>query len=276
MAGVSEPVSSEPWTGVSTAPGTVRRHPAPSRSDFVDGFVKPGTPAIFEGMLGEWPALRKWSLEFFRQHYAATQVLTFPVQDRLIQANAERGSANDLRALDDCLLSVGRHDGADGVAVTTWFTGLPSTLWEDVRVPELCAGARWMRSRLWITPATTSSPTHQDLYENLYAVVQGAKRFYLYPPRPRDVMYPYSSWSRAPNIGQVNPERPDYERFPRFRQAQAMIADVRPGDVLFLPSLWWHFTSSIETTIAVNFWWARGWKLPLAWLASTYREWRGI
>lgn len=133
-----------------------------------------------------------------------------------------------------------------------------------------------MRSRLWITPAQTSSPTHQDLYENLYGVVHGAKRFYLYPPRPRGVMYPHSPLSRAPNIARVNPERPDYDRFPRFREAHPVVADLGPGDMLFLPSLWWHYVSTSEASIAVNFWWARGWKLPLAWLASNYREWRGI
>lgn len=276
MTGGGQSIAAESRTGASAAPAFVRRGPAPSRDAFVAGHLRPGTPAIFEGMLDHWPARRKWSLEFFRQHYASAQVWTFPVRERLIQANAERGSANDLRTLEDCLHSVARPSGEGGVAITTWFNGLPPSLQDDVRVPGLCAGARWMRSRLWITPAQTSSPTHQDLYENLYAVVRGAKRFYLYPPRPRDVMYPHSPFSRAPNIGRVNPERPDYGRFPRFREAQPVIADLGPGDLLFLPSLWWHYTSSLETTIAVNFWWARGWKLPLAWLASTYREWRGI
>jgi hypothetical protein len=242
----------------------------------VEHYLKPGNPAVFQGMLDQWPALQKWSLEFFHQHHALVKVLAFPVQDRLVQANAERGSANIALSLQDCLESVATRPDGDGVAVTTWFDGLPSSLREDVRVPRYCAGAVWMRSRLWIVPAQTSSPTHQDLYENLYGVVCGVKRFYLYPPRPRAVMYPYSPLSRAPNIARVNPERPDYVRFPCFRDARPVVADVGPGDMLFLPSLWWHYTSTLETSIAVNFWWARGWKLPLAWLASTYREWRGI
>jgi len=227
-------------------------------------------------MLDEWPALRKWSVEFFQQRYAAVKVLTMPVRNQLIRADTERGSASDSMSLGECLERVANPVHEDRVTVTTWFNGLPSSLAGDIQVPEYCADAVWRRSRLWITPASTLSPMHQDLYENLYGLVCGAKRFYLYPPRPRSVMHPYSVLSRAPNLSPVNPEEVDFERFPRFRQARAVIADLRPGDILFLPSLWWHFAATPETSIAVNFWWARGWKLPLAWLASTYREWRGI
>jgi len=255
---------------------SVPRLPAPSRKVFVEDFVRTSTPAIFQGMLDDWPAFGKWNLEFLRRHHASLDVLTFPVRDGLTQANAERGSANIPRPLGECLDRISKPSAGESVAVTTWFSGLPSSLWGDVRVPSYCTDAIWLRSRLWITPSHTATPAHQDLDENLFGLLSGAKRFYLCPPRPRAVMYPHPFLSKAPNIGRVNPERPDYAQFPRFRDAHPVVADLEAGDVLFVPSLWWHYVSTLDTAIAVNFWWARGWKLPVAWLAFQYRMWRGI
>ena len=37
---------------------------------------------------------------------------------------------------------------------------------------------------------------------------------------------------------QVNFEKPDYRRFPKFRNARGLEAVLGPGDVLYLPSYW--------------------------------------
>src|SRR5690349_5471344 len=34
---------------------------------------------------------------------------------------------------------------------------------------------------------------------------------------------------------------------------------LNPGEVLFLPSRWWHHVRSLERALSVNFWWAKGW-----------------
>src|SRR3546814_11344692 len=51
---------------------------------------------------------------------------------------------------------------------------------------------------------------------------------------------------------------PDFERFPRFREAMAMarVALLEPGDALFLPRYWWHHVTSLGPFNAmVNYWW---------------------
>jgi len=40
------------------------------------------------------------------------------------------------------------------------------------------------------------------------------------------------------NALQVNFEKPDYRRFPKFRSARGLEAVLGPGDVLYLPSYW--------------------------------------
>lgn len=53
---------------------------------------------------------------------------------------------------------------------------------------------------------------------------------------------------------------PDYNRFPKFKEAQALNCTINEGDVLFMPSFWWHEVQSYPSeheprNLAVNFWW---------------------
>jgi hypothetical protein len=51
---------------------------------------------------------------------------------------------------------------------------------------------------------------------------------------------------------------PDLKRFPRFATAlqSALTAELRPGDALFIPALWWHAVESVApVNVLVNFWW---------------------
>jgi hypothetical protein len=51
---------------------------------------------------------------------------------------------------------------------------------------------------------------------------------------------------------------PDFERFPRFREAlkAAVTAELAPGDAIYIPPLWWHHVESLEPfNLLVNYWW---------------------
>lgn len=42
----------------------------------------------------------------------------------------------------------------------------------------------------------------------------------------------------------VDIEYPDYQRYPKFRHVKGLMAILGPGDVLYLPSCWWHEVES--------------------------------
>ena len=56
----------------------------------------------------------------------------------------------------------------------------------------------------------------------------------------------------------VSLRHPDFERYPRFREALAAAhtAELGPGDAVFIPALWWHHVESLEPfNVLVNYWW---------------------
>lgn len=113
--------------------------------------------------------------------------------------------------------------------------------------------------RVWMGNHT-GTQTHFDVKQNIAYVVSGKRRFTLFPPSqtPNLYMAPFeSSPSNAP-ISMVQIEDPDFEKFPRFREAQehAFVAELEPGDAIFIPYMWWHHVKARgELNILVNYWW---------------------
>lgn len=116
---------------------------------------------------------------------------------------------------------------------------------------------------------------HKDPYENIYCVIDGYKDFILIPPS--DLPYvPYEKYSvkRYKNVTSTNFEveadngedkimwiaidplnrRESLNKYPHFEKAHIYNVRVNKGDMLYLPSLWFHHVRQSHKCIAVNYW----------------------
>ena len=114
--------------------------------------------------------------------------------------------------------------------------------------------------RVWIGNAVTIA-AHYDPSENIACVVGGRRRFTLFPPDQVGNLYPgpFELTPAGPIISMVDFDAPDMARFPGFATAMdhALVADLEPGDAIYIPYLWWHHVRSIDTfNMLVNYWWA--------------------
>lgn len=112
---------------------------------------------------------------------------------------------------------------------------------------------------LWLGNRTQVAP-HFDLPDNLACVVAGRRRFTLFPPEQVGNLYvgPLDLTPAGQAIGLVDLARPDFARFPRYAEAlrHARVAELEPGDAIFIPSQWWHGVEGLAPVNAlVNFWW---------------------
>lgn len=101
---------------------------------------------------------------------------------------------------------------------------------------------------------------HQDVPDNLACVAAGRRRVTLFAPEQVRNLYigPLDFTPAGQPISLVDFHAPDFERFPRFRQAlaQAQVAELAPGDAVYIPSLWWHHMEGLEAfNVLVNSWW---------------------
>ena len=124
----------------------------------------------------------------------------------------------------------------------------------------------------WMGDGRAVTSTHKDPYENIYCVVKGFKDIILFPPTDLPWL-PYklcdqAVYQKSPNgfvietledspklpwIA-VDPLNPDLKEFPGYKNAHPMKLRLNAGDVLYLPSLWFHHLQQSHGCIAVNFW----------------------
>ena len=72
----------------------------------------------------------------------------------------------------------------------------------------------------------------------------------LFPPSDAGYLYLNGDKSEIVDI-----DHPNLERFPLFRLAHGYECLLQPGDVLFIPALWFHNVRSLEFSVAVNLFW---------------------
>ena len=113
--------------------------------------------------------------------------------------------------------------------------------------------------RVWVGNRVTT-PAHFDAFHNLAVSACGRRRFTLFPIEQVRNLYvgPLDFAPTGAAITTARPDQPDFERHPRLREAlaSAQVAELEPGDALYLPPLWWHQVESLEPLNAlVNYWW---------------------
>jgi hypothetical protein len=125
--------------------------------------------------------------------------------------------------------------------------------------PLAIATDRGGEPRIWIGNSSRVAP-HYDESDNIACVLSGRRRFVLFPPDQLVNLYvgPIDQTVAGQPISMVDIERPDFDRFPKFREAlkHALIADLEPGDAIYIPALWWHAVqASGQLNVLVNYWW---------------------
>jgi len=231
-----------------------------------------GRPAVLRGLVSSWPAVRQ-ALEspaalvaYLRQldnGGLVDAVMTPPeVAGRIFYKPAMDGfnflrNRMPLSAVAEQALRYAAFPQPPAVAaqsalirdcVPGFSTENPLALLGDAVLP-----------RIWLGNAITT-PTHVDEWCNIACVVSGRRRFTLFPPEQVANLYigPLDYAPTGAPMSLVELADPDLERFPRFPQAlaQAQVAELAPGDAIFIPPLWWHHVESLGTlNVLVNYWW---------------------
>lgn len=80
--------------------------------------------------------------------------------------------------------------------------------------------------------------------------VKGTKRVVLFSPK--DALYLYLSGDKS---AVLDIDQPDTDKYPLFQRALRYECILQPGDVLFIPALWFHNVLSMDFSVAVNIFW---------------------
>eukprot|EP00051_Salpingoeca_urceolata_P012180 m.151137 g.151137 ORF g.151137 m.151137 type:complete len:483 (-) comp17400_c0_seq5:161-1609(-) len=95
---------------------------------------------------------------------------------------------------------------------------------------------------------------HFDGYHNFYAQLKGHKRFVLWPPTDWAALHVFPFLHPSHAQAQVNTSVPWLPFEGPVKIPKGIVVDLNPGDLLYLPPLWFHEVESVGLSLSVNAW----------------------
>jgi hypothetical protein len=240
--------------------------------DLNDRILTSTQPLLLRGLVAHWPMVRaacesqQAASAYLQRFYKGGPVVAmlglpdiggrFFYNDDLSGFNYRPVHA----PLDGVLAELAAHrDDAHPPAIYVGSTTIDNCLPGFRAENDVDLGNREALASIWIGNRTRIA-AHYDAPDNLACVTAGRRRFTLFPPDQLANLYvgPLDFTPAGQAISLVDFHRPDFDRFPRFREAlrHAQVAEMEPGDALFIPSMWWHHVEALDAfNVLVNYWW---------------------
>jgi hypothetical protein len=256
----------------SQSPQPITEYQSVDNTVFREKIRSAGQPAVLRGLARDWPAVAAARrsdddliayLKSLRVDRPVAVIIgppeiegRFLYTDDLSSLNFTRG----LSPLDPFLDRLIRdRDNERPYAIAVQSEEVPSLLpgFEQANRTDLVGQdvipRAWIGNRIRVA-------AHYDLMENVGIVVAGRRRFTLFPPDELKNLYvgPFELTPAGTPVSLADPDNPDFERFPRFREAlkRAQVAELEPGDAIYIPFHWWHAVDSLEPlNLFINYWW---------------------
>lgn len=240
--------------------------------EFHEQIVEAGHPVVLRGIVSHWPAvaaarssssdLADYLLKYdsgleVRAMIAPPAVRGRFFYDKELTGFNFRTEAIKLAGALDLLLHDARQGDAPAIAMQS------VQIWQNLpgfdRANVLPLLPPSVEPRAWIGNKVTVA-AHHDPSENIACVVAGKRRFTLFSPEQVANLYPgpFELTPAGPTISMVDFDNPDRQTFPNFADAEqtSLVADLEPGDAIYIPYLWWHHVRSTEPlNMLVNYWW---------------------
>ncbi|OQR93462.1 hypothetical protein THRCLA_08443, partial [Thraustotheca clavata] len=285
-------------------PKKISRIPPPTAVEFYRDYVSKNIPVIITNAINHWPALQKWTDEYFDEAIG-NEIVTVDVTptgygDAVLTLENKKTQVfvqpEERNMTFSKFLEIYHDKQFDGVPYLSHQNDslreqFPQLVHDVDRVIDFSAeafGNMPEAVNLWIGDDRAVSTMHKDHYENMYCVVRGLKHFILLPPSDvaflHETEYPTTRYVHKSNVDQfdpstliqsknpnwfihmppegrettpwipVDPVAIDTDKFPKAKHIQPLEVVLEEGEMLYLPSLWYHRATQLCDTVSVNYW----------------------
>jgi hypothetical protein len=235
---------------------TIQRATQISEEEFIDKHLHAGKPVLISGFCVDWKACCRWSPDYFRTLAPTLRVPVKSYRDDGIDVAQWTLSdyADFLIETEQTYTEVTSSDVLPYCHDIPLFAMVDSLV-DDCEPFPVQFLPTWYRNnwgkyaQFFLGPANSLTPLHFDtlLTHNLFFQIKGRKRFTLYSA---DQMA--FCGRRGWRWFDVDPEKPDLNRFPEYKQARPVEVIVEPGDILYIPPGTLHHVRGLETSVSFN------------------------
>ena len=243
-----------------TSVNLIERIHKPTTEEFKQKIFHSRKPVIITGKMNDWKASYLWSIDYLNTVVGNKEIIVNVSKNQRFMLDPEAGFTRvvkkiKLTELMDWIVQEKPANEYYYLVQSPIKITFPELV-SDIEVPDYIDQKLLQVTNLWIGAGGNISPLHHDLSENLLCQVRGRKRILLFEPKQTSLLYPFPAHSKILNMSQLNIDKPELDKFPKFQKAKYTECVLEPGEMLFLPAFWWHQVYSLDRlNISINFWW---------------------
>ncbi|MEH2405968.1 cupin-like domain-containing protein [Nostoc sp.] len=236
---------------------SVERRSNLSYDEFVKEYAFVGKPVIITDAMKDWTAMTKWTFDFFRSKYGA---ITVNVKEDSTENQGATTIADYIN-----YMTTGNSDRRFYLA--NWVISDYSELLKDYKEPiyfpnwlqrlpkKLLRKYDFDHPDVFIGHQDTSIGLHKDhLYGSAWlGMIRGRKQIIFFTPDQEEFLYD----------GKVDVFNPDIKKYPLYAKTNPVEVILEPGEIIYIPSGWWHHVKNLENSIAIGSYLLNEWNSEL-------------
>ncbi|MGQ0826872.1 MAG: cupin-like domain-containing protein [Bacteroidota bacterium] len=218
--------------------------------EFNQYYLNPQKPVVIKGLTKGKEAGCKWSIGYFKETMGDIIV---DVYDNANKKSAKSAYTKaDLKMkFSDYLDVLSKNEHTDlRIFLFDLFKYNPQ-LKKEFPCPDLFKGVLDNVGHMFFGGKNTTVRIHYDIDMSnvLHTHFGGRKRVVLIAPEYSYLLYclPLNTYSL------IDPNKPDYEKYPGLKYVKGYDFIIEPGDSLFMPSGYWHYMTYLESSFSVSY-----------------------
>jgi histone arginine demethylase JMJD6 len=223
-----------------------------SYDEFIKEFYLPGIPVVFKNASKVWKANGLFTPDYFRKNFGERKTVVkgkdytmSELLDSVESSSVENPAPYPIKYnIQDVLPEIVPLITPQGMKYAE------PNYFQSKFFPSVVIGSA---TELFLGgPGGKFPVVHLDYYHTNAWVTQlyGDKNFTVFPPGQDELLYPkpHNPWESDVNIFE-----PDYEKFPKYRNATPITVTIKQGETIFVPAGTWHTAESLTPSISVIF-----------------------
>ena len=220
-----------------------------TKEDFLKNYFKPQKPVVIEKFIEDWPAFKKWNLDYISE-VAGDKIV--PLYDnRPVSHENEFNQAHAQMKMRDYIALLKKEPTKYRIFLWNILKEVP-ILQKDYSYPDF--GLKLMKGLPMLFFGGRDSYTFMhydiDLANIFHFHFHGKKEVILFDQNQNDFLYkvPHSLIARE----DIDFANPDLEKWPALKNAKGYITNLEHGNVLYMPEGYWHYMRYITPGFSMS------------------------
>ena len=251
--------------------------------------VRKGIPIVVTNQMNSWPAMKRWvDLNYFKEacpyyqfdnvsfvdyinyvveienyikkHLTPQEAMNFEVEDSFYFSHNEKLFLECPKLWNDVKkFALVRNRVSKPTSFIGFIARYIVSIFETQDLPSSVIWDDWIQAVTWIGPPGSKTGLHYDddpisiLYQ-----FKGEKKIRIWSPDQSKNLYPETYCTenseygtRFSKIEDIDNKKVIRRFFPKFQNATALEYVLKPGEMIYIPSGWWHHVEVLSTSVSV-------------------------